>query len=161
MPSCCSTEPAGIRPAANSRCQTTSASCTCRPIRLNSIRSKTSGSSCDRTNSATASSTATPISSMPAAMPGTHLPPTQAASVQSPPGHGHRLLSDAVGITHGFAILLINAQLLKEQIGIAELQQQFGIAPPQSYRYVQQGCSLLLSNERVQGSYRYQHRHRP
>src|SRR5207247_4896935 len=98
MPSCCSTEPAGIRPAANSRCQTTSASCTCRPIRLNSIRSKTSGSSCDRTNSATASSTATPISSMPAAMPGTHLPPTQAASVQSPPGHGHRLLSDAVGI---------------------------------------------------------------
>src|SRR6266567_2504274 len=99
MPSCCSTEPAGIRPAANSRCQTTSASCTCRPIRLNSIRSKTSGSSCDRTNSATASSTATPISSMPAAMPGTHLPPTQAASVQSPPGHGHRLLSDAVGIT--------------------------------------------------------------
>src|SRR2546425_1684435 len=98
MPSCCSTEPAGIRPAANSRCQTTSASCTCRPIRLNSIRSKTSGSSCDRTNSATASSTATPISSMPAAMPGTHLPPTQAASVQSPPGHGHRLLSDAVGM---------------------------------------------------------------
>jgi predicted transcriptional regulator len=65
------------------------------------------------------------------------------------------------GLTHGFAILLTNARLLKEQIGIVELQQQFGIAPPQSYRYVQQGCSLLLSNERVQGSYRYQHRHRP
>ena len=65
------------------------------------------------------------------------------------------------GLRHGFAILLTNAQLLKERIGIAELQQQFGIAPPQSYRYLQQGCSLLLSNERVQASNRYQHRHRP
>jgi predicted transcriptional regulator len=65
------------------------------------------------------------------------------------------------GLRHGFAILLANAQTLKQQIGIAELQKQFGIAPPQSYRYVHQGCILLLSNERVQASHRHQHRHWP
>src|SRR6266516_1409688 len=132
MPSCCSTEPAGIRPAANSRCQTTSASCTCRPIRLNSIRSKTSGSSCDRTNSATASSTATPISSMPAAMPGTHLPPTQAASVQSPPGHGHRLLSDAVGITPNSVPQQLDgalAAIWTQHAGSAQFEKSQGAVP--------------------------------
>src|SRR6266536_2067484 len=45
------------------------------------------------------SSTAMPISSTPAATLGTHLPPPQAASVQSRPGNGHRFRSNAVGIT--------------------------------------------------------------
>src|SRR6266851_1242793 len=99
MPWCCSMALAGIRQAASSMCRTISACSSCRPIRLNSIRSRMSGNICARTSSAIASSTATMTSSTPAAMLGTHSPPNQAESDQSLLAPGHRLISNAVGIS--------------------------------------------------------------
>ena len=62
-----------------------------------SIRSRTSGNTCARTNSAIVSSPATTLSSMPAAMRGMHSLPNLAASNQLRPARGHWLLSNAVG----------------------------------------------------------------
>ena len=62
--------PAGTRKAISCASPRTSLSCTCRPTAPNSIPSRMSGPTCAATNSATASSKPTRISSMPAAMHG-------------------------------------------------------------------------------------------
>ena len=64
------------------------------------------------------------------------------------------------GLKFGFAIILDKLDLLSPQIGAADLEQEFGIVPPQSYRYLDTGCISLLSNGRVQTAHRYKRRNR-
>jgi predicted transcriptional regulator len=56
------------------------------------------------------------------------------------------------GLKHGFAILFESVKLLKRQWEAAELEEQFGIVPPQSYRYLTEECAALLSDEQFQTS---------
>lgn len=64
------------------------------------------------------------------------------------------------GLKYGFAILLEGVQRLKKQVTAADLEVQFGIVPPQSYRYVTDKCIASMRDERFQTSYRYKHRNR-
>jgi predicted transcriptional regulator len=59
----------------------------------------------------------------------------------------------------GFAILLENLRPLVNQLKAADLQAQFGIVPPQSYRYVTGECIALVSNEQFQASDRHKRRY--
>jgi predicted transcriptional regulator len=54
------------------------------------------------------------------------------------------------GLRYGFAILLESVRPLKKRVGARELAVQFGIVPPQSYRYLTQACVALLSDEPFQ-----------
>jgi predicted transcriptional regulator len=60
----------------------------------------------------------------------------------------------------GFAILFERVRSLKKQIEAIDLKTQFGIVPPQSYRYVTEECVALLSDERFQTADRHTHRYR-
>ena len=64
------------------------------------------------------------------------------------------------GLEYGFAIFLDQVRPLKRQINARDLQIEFGIVPPQSYRYVQGECTSLLSDGQVQPSHRHKRRHR-
>ncbi len=64
------------------------------------------------------------------------------------------------GLKYGFAIFLESVQPLKSQLKAIDLMAQFGIVPPQSYRYVTDECVALLSDERIQASHRHKRRHR-
>ena len=64
------------------------------------------------------------------------------------------------GLKHGFAILFESVKSLKRQLEAAELEEKFGILPPQSYRYLTEECAALLSDERIQTSDRYKRRYR-
>lgn len=64
------------------------------------------------------------------------------------------------GLKSGFAIVLESVHAFSTQLRATELWVQFGIVPPQSYRYVTNECVALLSDERVQVSRGHQHRHR-
>jgi predicted transcriptional regulator len=64
------------------------------------------------------------------------------------------------GLRDGFAIVLEGVQSLKEQFKAIDLEAQFGIVPPQSYRYVTEKCAALLTDEQFQTSRRHERRHR-
>lgn len=63
-------------------------------------------------------------------------------------------------LKHGFAILLEGVKSLRTQLKAVDLEQKFGIVPPQSYRYLTEGDIALLSDEQFQTSYRHKRRHR-
>lgn len=65
-----------------------------------------------------------------------------------------------LNLKDGYAILLEGAGRLKREVNLAHLVEQFGIVPPQSYRYVTQECSSLLINDQFQASDRYKHHNR-
>jgi len=64
------------------------------------------------------------------------------------------------GQKYGFAILLEKIKLLSPQIAAADLEEEFGIVPPQSYRYLHKSCISLLRNGRVQAANRHKRRDR-
>jgi predicted transcriptional regulator len=64
------------------------------------------------------------------------------------------------GLRYGFAIFLESVQPLKKLLNAIDLETQFGIVPPQSYRYVTEECLALLSDERLQTSRRHKRHHR-
>lgn len=64
------------------------------------------------------------------------------------------------GLKFGFAIFLERIKLLSPQVAATDLEQQFGIVPPQSYRYLQKDCISLLSDGRLQASNRHKRRNR-
>lgn len=64
------------------------------------------------------------------------------------------------GLDYGFAILLGGVKTLKRQLNALELRNEFGFVPPQSFRYLDEGYTSLLSNEPLQTPYRHKHRHR-
>jgi predicted transcriptional regulator len=64
------------------------------------------------------------------------------------------------GLRYGFAIIFERVQPLKRQLKAIDLEAQFGIVPPQSYRYLTEECIALLNNERFQAPDRYKRRHR-
>jgi predicted transcriptional regulator len=61
-----------------------------------------------------------------------------------------------VGLKYGFAILIDSARPLEKQVTATVLEAQFGIVPPQSYRYVNADFVALLGNERLKASCRYE-----
>jgi predicted transcriptional regulator len=64
------------------------------------------------------------------------------------------------GLRDGFAIVFESVQPLKKLVTAGDLQAQFGIVPPQSYRYVTGECVALLSDEQFQTSHRHKRRYR-
>jgi predicted transcriptional regulator len=65
------------------------------------------------------------------------------------------------GLDYGFAILLEDVKTLNRQFKAAELKNQFGFVPPQSFRYLDEVyTSYLLSDERLQTPYRHERHHR-
>ena len=65
-----------------------------------------------------------------------------------------------LGLKYGFAILLDDIKLLERQTNASDLQSEFGIVPPQSYRYLPQHYTQLLSDGQIQNSDRYKRRYR-
>lgn len=63
-------------------------------------------------------------------------------------------------VKHGFAIILGSIKELKKEVKAIDLETQFGIVPPQSYRYVTRECVALLNNGRFQASRRHKRRDR-
>jgi predicted transcriptional regulator len=61
------------------------------------------------------------------------------------------------GQQHGFAIILTGAQPLKSRLTARDLEAEFGIVPPQSYRYLTAECVALLNDGRLQASSRHKH----
>jgi predicted transcriptional regulator len=64
------------------------------------------------------------------------------------------------GLKIGFVILLDSLRPLPNQLKAAELIAQFGIVPPQSYRYVTDECVSFASDEGLQASNRHKRRNR-
>jgi predicted transcriptional regulator len=63
------------------------------------------------------------------------------------------------GQDHGFAIMLTSPKSLKSCFTVSDLETEFGIIPPQSYRYLSDECVALLKDGRLQAPRRYKHRH--
>jgi len=63
-------------------------------------------------------------------------------------------------VKHGFAIILGSIKELKREVNAIDLKAQFGIVPPQSYRYVTRECVALLNDGRFQTSRRHKRRDR-
>lgn len=61
------------------------------------------------------------------------------------------------GQGHGFAIMLEKVRELKSQMSAQDLETEFGIVPPQSYRYLDRECVDLFNDGRFQTSGRYKH----
>ena len=59
------------------------------------------------------------------------------------------------GQDYGFAIMLDSARQLMSQITASDLEIEFGIVPPQSYRYLDEERITLLNNGRLQTIGRY------
>jgi predicted transcriptional regulator len=64
------------------------------------------------------------------------------------------------GTKFGFAILLGAVKAMRNQLTACELESQFGIVPPQSYRYVTERFISLLDDEPFQITYRHSHSNR-
>ena len=64
------------------------------------------------------------------------------------------------GTSFGFAILLGAVKAMRNQLPAYELESQFGIVPPQSYRYVTERFISLLDDEPFQITNRYSHSNR-
>jgi len=60
------------------------------------------------------------------------------------------------GRREGYVILLAEARPLKRHLTRHDLHSEFGIVPPQSYRYIKGACVASLSDERVQAPDRYE-----
>jgi predicted transcriptional regulator len=60
----------------------------------------------------------------------------------------------------GFAVFFEQVRPLKKHFEAIDLKTQFGIVPPQSYRYLSKECVALLSDERFQTTNRHTHRYR-
>jgi predicted transcriptional regulator len=54
------------------------------------------------------------------------------------------------GRNHGFAILLDDVRALRRQVKVVDMKKNFGIVPPQSFRYLDERHYSLLKDERVQ-----------
>lgn len=63
------------------------------------------------------------------------------------------------GQDQGFAIILTDAKTLKGRLTARDLESEFGIVPPQSYRYLTEECVALLNDVRLQASSRHKHSH--
>jgi predicted transcriptional regulator len=63
------------------------------------------------------------------------------------------------GQDYGFAIMLESARQLKSQLTASDLEVEFGIAPPQSYRYLDEERVALLNDGRLQTISRYKRSH--
>jgi predicted transcriptional regulator len=59
------------------------------------------------------------------------------------------------GQDYGFAIMLDSAKQLKSQLAASVLEVEFGIVPPQSYRYLDEERVALLTDGRLQTIGRY------
>jgi predicted transcriptional regulator len=59
------------------------------------------------------------------------------------------------GQNYGFAIILGSARQLKNQLPASALENEFGIVPPQSYRYLDEERVALLNDGRLQTVSRY------
>ncbi len=57
------------------------------------------------------------------------------------------------GLEQGYAILLTHPKQLTRPVGLAELRERFGFAPPQSYQYAPQHLRGLVEHERPQDPY--------
>jgi predicted transcriptional regulator len=64
------------------------------------------------------------------------------------------------GTKFGFAILLGAVKAMRNQLTACELESQFGIVPPQSYRYVTSPFISLLDDEPFQITHRHSHSNR-
>jgi predicted transcriptional regulator len=64
------------------------------------------------------------------------------------------------GTKFGFAILLSAVKAMRNQLTACELESQFGIVPPQSYRYVTARFISLLNDEPFQATHRHSHSNR-
>jgi predicted transcriptional regulator len=58
-------------------------------------------------------------------------------------------------VSHGFVIFFDGVKLFEPRLEAKDLAKTFGIVPPQSYRYLSEEYLALISNERLQGPYRY------
>jgi predicted transcriptional regulator len=65
------------------------------------------------------------------------------------------------GLKFGYAIVLERVHRVRRQLDMAELRLQFGIVPPQSYRYVSGDVVAFLSDEQIQTSDRHPRGDRP
>jgi predicted transcriptional regulator len=65
-----------------------------------------------------------------------------------------------INLEVGFAVLLESAKRLKREVNLACLVEQFGIVPPQSYRYITRECSALLIDDQFQAFDRHKHHNR-
>lgn len=65
-----------------------------------------------------------------------------------------------LGVSAGFAIELINVGEFEEYLSVDVLKGEYGLVPPQSYRYVDDHIDLLINDERLQASNRHKRRHR-
>jgi predicted transcriptional regulator len=60
------------------------------------------------------------------------------------------------GVKFGFAILLGTVKPMT-RVTASDLESQFGIVPPQSYRYVAKNFLSLIADEQFQAAGRYKH----
>jgi predicted transcriptional regulator len=59
------------------------------------------------------------------------------------------------GLREGFAILLDKPRRVHQRVAVDELLEDFGLVPPQSFRYVGEEYQALLHDERLQIPVRY------
>lgn len=59
------------------------------------------------------------------------------------------------GQEYGFAIMLDSVKQLKSRLTAEDLETEFGIVPPQSYRYLAQEWVALLNNDQLQATGRH------
>jgi predicted transcriptional regulator len=64
------------------------------------------------------------------------------------------------GRKFGFAIVLGAVKAVRNQLTVRELESQFGIVPPQSYRYVSDHFTSLFDDEPFQTTHRHPRSHR-
>jgi predicted transcriptional regulator len=64
------------------------------------------------------------------------------------------------GLQSGFVVVLEGITSTHQKLSADDLLQQFGIVPPQSYRYVTQECISYLENGRVQAPHRHERSNR-
>ena len=53
------------------------------------------------------------------------------------------------GCDRGSAIFLYQVVQLRDQLKMMDLRKRFGLAPPQSFRYIDGACDSLIRHERV------------
>lgn len=64
------------------------------------------------------------------------------------------------GVASGFAIILENVVQFERHLSVDVLKGEYGVVPPQSYRYVDGLMDQIINDERLQAPYRHQRRHR-
>jgi predicted transcriptional regulator len=64
------------------------------------------------------------------------------------------------GLKFGFAVLLDSVKPLDRQPSLVELENKFGVVPPQSYRYLSKECVAFMSDGQIQLPLRHERRDR-